>query len=147
MCDVWFSNRSFKRIDQISFSNRFVYKQSVHILSCRINTKSTLSYLLSTIAKNISNWAYLSYRFVSIPLVCISVRLNKKLRLFLDLLFIVLLTSSVWIVSEIKKFIENGFIIKSPSKKSIKSSKYDFDVWNKSQNKEKYTFRRISWAI
>jgi Ca2+-transporting ATPase len=42
-----------------------------------------------------------------------------------DLLFIILLTSSVWIVSEVKKFIENGFTIFKPTRPV---SKLDFDV-------------------
>lgn len=54
--------------------------------------------------------------------------MQKKIFIFfyLDLLFIVLLTSSVWIVSEIKKFIENGFSFSSLPKKLM--SKQDFDV-------------------
>ena len=48
---------------------------------------------------------------------------------FKDLLFIILLTSSVWIVSEVKKFIENGFSL-FPAKRSVKTAKsfLDFDV-------------------
>jgi Ca2+-transporting ATPase len=46
---------------------------------------------------------------------------------FFDLLFIILLTSSVWVLSEIKKFIENGFRIFTDSNVS-KFKKTDFNI-------------------
>ena len=46
---------------------------------------------------------------------------------FNDLFFIVVLTSSVWIVSEAKKFVQNGFVLIKPSR-NMKDVKIDYDV-------------------
>lgn len=107
----------------------FVFFDMFNALSCRSQTKSVFqigfftnkAFLFSVGGSIISQLLVIYFQ----PLQKIFQTEPISLK---DLCFIILLTSSVWLVSETKKFIENGFSITGKRSIKLKGSKIDHDV-------------------
>lgn len=115
----------------------FVFFDMFNALACRSQTKSVFQIGFFT------NKAFLISVGGSILSQLLVIYFHPLQKIFQteplslsDLLFIILLTSSVWIFSEVKKFVENGFSISKMSKAASLSNrkatnrldKVDFDI-------------------